>query len=89
MDSLAVRIPKRIAEDLGLEANSGVEIQEREGSLVLTTVKRFACSLDELVAQINPENLHGETCTGQPAKPLYSFNIYKELVTSTYLHILT
>jgi antitoxin MazE len=65
-NSLAFRIPKKIAESLDLELNTEVEIQERDGTLVLVPVKRNKYSLDELVAQITPENLHGEISTGTP-----------------------
>jgi len=65
-NSLAFRIPKRIAEDLELELNTEVDIQEKEGTLVLSPIKRFEYSLDELVAKITPENLHSEISSGKP-----------------------
>lgn len=62
-NSLAVRIPKAYAEDIGLENKSPVEIHVKNGSLILTPVKK-GYILQEMVSMINEENLHKETDTG-------------------------
>ncbi len=63
-NSLAVRIPKAYADQLGFEEGASVFIYETGGKLV---VARPDESLDDLLKTITPENLHGETEWGQPA----------------------
>lgn len=62
-NSLAIRIPKSYAEDIGLENKSPVELHVRNGSIVLTPVKK-KYDLKEMVDMISEENLHRETDTG-------------------------
>jgi antitoxin MazE len=64
-NSIGIRIPAGIARDLDLDIDTEVEIQESNGSVTITPVKR-EISLDDLVAQISPENLHREIDTGSP-----------------------
>lgn len=58
-NSLAVRIPKHVADDLDLGEDSLVEIKHEQGQLVLVPLKK-EYSFDELVEQITPDNTHGE-----------------------------
>ena len=62
-NSLAIRIPKPFALEVGLEQNSVVTVSISEGKLVLELVKP-TYSLDELLAQVTPDNLHQEVETG-------------------------
>ena len=59
--SLAVRIPRRIAEEWGVHEGSLVEIISR-GDDVLLRKRRY--DLDEMLAQVNDSNLHSEQDTG-------------------------
>ena len=62
-NSLAVRLPGVYAKDLGLTEGMDVEISLVNGGLMLRpSPKEY--SLEELVAQITPENLHEETDWG-------------------------
>jgi antitoxin MazE len=63
-NSLAVRIPKAFAEDLGLEEDASVEIGVVEGQLVLSPPPARAFTLAKLLAQITEDNLHREVETG-------------------------
>ena len=63
-NSLAVRIPKALAAELNLEPNSTVEIKQEQGRLVLVPVKKPAFTLEQMLAQVTPENLHAEIDTG-------------------------
>lgn len=58
-NSLALRIPKHMADDMKLTEDSTVEIRNEAGNLVVIPVKNVY-SLDELVAQITRENRHDE-----------------------------
>lgn len=64
-NSLAVRIPKDCAEELGLAEGGAVEMTVAERRLILAPLQR-EYSLEELVAGITPENLHSETDWGEP-----------------------
>ena len=63
-NSLAIRIPKALALEVGLEENAEVEIGVRGGNIVVRPARRD-WKLDELVAAITPENIHGETSWGR------------------------
>ena len=64
-NSLAVRIPKPIAEEARLKAGDPLEIEvaSEHGSVHLTKVGKVP-TLTELVAQITPENRYAEIATG-------------------------
>jgi antitoxin MazE len=62
-NSLAIRIPKPFAIEVGLEQNSTVSVSVIDGKLVLEPVKPVY-TLVELLAQVTPENLHQEVETG-------------------------
>lgn len=59
--SLAIRIPKPIADRWGVHAGTAVEIISDGDTLVL---RKYAYDLDTLLAEITSENVHGEEDTG-------------------------
>jgi len=63
-NSLAIRIPKPLADEIGLQNNSPVQISLRDKALVVVPVRNLTLSLDALLAQVTPNNLHGEVQTG-------------------------
>jgi antitoxin MazE len=63
-NSLALRIPKPFATEIGLERNSPVEISLVDGQLVIVPAVEPAWTLEQLLAQITEDNLHGEIETG-------------------------
>lgn len=63
-NSLALRIPKPFAEEVHLAEDSTVDLTVRNGKLVVA-VEEPEETLEALVAQITPENRHGETQTGK------------------------
>jgi antitoxin MazE len=62
-NSYALRIPKNLADDLELKLDSSVEIKHEQGKIVVTPIRK-EYTLDEFVAQITSENLHGEIDPG-------------------------
>ena len=58
-NSLGVRIPKAIVEQVNLLENSEVEIESKNGTIVIFPVKK-GYSLDSLLEQITKNNLHSE-----------------------------
>ena len=63
-NSLALRIPKPFAAEVGLEPGSFIELTLVNGKLVITPVTKPALTLEQLLAQVNEHNLHGELDTG-------------------------
>jgi antitoxin MazE len=62
-NSLAVRIPKPLAEEAGVREGDAIVIEATEGLINLRPKKRVP-TLRELVAQITPDNLYEEVRTG-------------------------
>ncbi len=63
--SLAVRIPKLYADQMGLTAGTRVTISLDGRRLVIEPVR--AQTLDDLLADVTPDNVHGETDWGRAA----------------------
>ena len=63
-NSLALRIPKPFAAEIGIEPNSSVELALDDGKLVVTPIVKPAPSLEQLVAQVSDANLQGEVDSG-------------------------
>ena len=63
-NSLAIRIPKPLAVEAGLEQGNPVEISLVDGKLALTPVTRPRVTLEHLLAQVTEQNLHREVDTG-------------------------
>ena len=64
-NSLAIRIPNGFAKEMAIFQDSPIEIIFREGELVVRPVMKPTYMLEELLADITPENLHGEWNTGE------------------------
>ena len=62
-NSLAVRIPKAVAERARMKECDAVVIKAAKGRIEVRSAERTP-TLDELVAQITPENRHPETDWG-------------------------
>ncbi len=65
-NSRALRIPKQLALESGLDFGSKVELILEDGQLRIVPFKEPGYTLEELVAQITPENRHEEWDTGPP-----------------------
>ena len=66
-NSLAVRLPKVIAEECGISEDTPVEVTRKHGSIIISPVKpRRKYSLDEMLAGVTDENLHAEVATDGP-----------------------
>jgi len=64
-NSLALRIPKALAEQTDLREGAEVELRVVDGVLMVRT-KAPAYSLEQLLDQITPENRHDEIDWGEP-----------------------
>jgi antitoxin MazE len=63
-NSLAVRIPKSFAAEIGINQDSEVELSLLDGKLVLIPVTAPALTLAALLAEITDTNLHTEIASG-------------------------
>ncbi len=63
-NGLALRIPKRFAELLGVEEGSEVELLYQDARLIVKLPLDQTYTLDEFVARITDENRHEEIDTG-------------------------
>ncbi|HLC23310.1 MAG TPA: AbrB/MazE/SpoVT family DNA-binding domain-containing protein, partial [Dehalococcoidia bacterium] len=63
-NSLALRIPKSFAAEVGLQRETSVELSLADGKLVITPIAKPRPSLKQLLAKVTKENLHHEVDTG-------------------------
>ena len=63
-NSLALRIPKLLADEVGLRKGTSVEISLADGKIVITPVTRQELTLEQLLAGVTGENLHPEIDAG-------------------------
>lgn len=61
--SLAVRIPKAVAEQCGVSEGSAMEMEAQEGRIVL---RKRPYDLAEMLDGITADNLHSEQDFGKP-----------------------
>jgi len=63
-NSLAVRIPKPLAEDAEVKEGTVLNLAVSGGKVVATPVQKRKLSLRQLLAQVNNKNLHAEVDSG-------------------------
>jgi antitoxin MazE len=63
-NSLAVRIPKTFAEEVGLSDDSPIEMRLVKGGLLLEPSSTWVPTLDELLEAVDSSNLHDEVDKG-------------------------
>ena len=65
-NSLALRIPKPLAEDVEVKEGTVLNLAVSEGRVVATPVRKKKISLKQLLAKVNKRNLHEEIDSGSP-----------------------
>jgi len=63
-NSLALRIPRSFAIEAGIRKETPVEISLVDGKFVITPINEPELTLEQLLSQITPENMHYEVDTG-------------------------
>lgn len=63
-NSLALRIPKSFANEVGLLNDSSVEVSLANGKLVVMPIEKPGVTLKKLLAQITEKNMHREVDSG-------------------------
>ena len=59
-NSLALRIPKSFADEVGLQRETAVEVSLADGRIVITPVTKSKLTLEQLLSRITKENSHHE-----------------------------
>lgn len=62
-NSLAVRIPSSIARSVRLSEGDALAIMDEGDKIILKTVKKRACDLEDMLSKVTAKNLHGEIAT--------------------------
>jgi len=65
-NSLAVRIPKPLAEDAKVEEGTVLNLAVSKGKVIATPVKKHKQSLQQMLAKVSRKNLHAEVESGAP-----------------------
>ncbi len=65
-NSLGLRIPKSFAEEVHVAEGSEVDLCLEDGLLVIRVVPLPTIKLEDLLAGITDENIHGEIDSGDP-----------------------
>lgn len=63
--SLALRIPSAFAKHARIQPGSRVDVSEVKGKLVITILELDEPTLEMLLAEVTPENIHHEIATGK------------------------
>jgi len=66
-NSLALRIPKSFASEVGFQKETPVEVSLADGKLVIFPVSPPKLTLKQLLAKITKDNLHSEVDAGPAA----------------------
>lgn len=59
-NSLAVRIPKSVADEMGWRRDASVQMMVKEGALMIVTEPEAEWGLDELLDGVTDDNIHHE-----------------------------
>jgi antitoxin MazE len=63
-NSLAIRIPRSVAAETGLEYGASVDVRAEDGAMVVRPLT--VAKLDSLLRKVKKSSLHGEVSTGRP-----------------------
>jgi len=63
-NSLALRIPKSFADEVGLEKETTVDVSLADGTLVITPIVKPKPTLQQLLSKMTKENLYHEVDYG-------------------------
>ncbi|NSW92892.1 MAG: AbrB/MazE/SpoVT family DNA-binding domain-containing protein [Firmicutes bacterium] len=60
-NSLGIRIPLALAQKIGLKEGTPVDLEAKDDAII---IRRKRYSLEQLLSQVTPNNIHGEVDTG-------------------------
>ncbi len=65
-NSLGIRIPRALALEVDVAADSEVEITVKDGKILVSPLRTRVLSLRDLLSKVTDSNLHEEVTTGRP-----------------------
>ncbi|MBN1902591.1 AbrB/MazE/SpoVT family DNA-binding domain-containing protein [Candidatus Sumerlaeota bacterium] len=65
-NSLALRLPRAFAGQIGIENGSNVKLQVEDGKIIVIPLNKNELRLERYLSRITEENIHGETSFGKP-----------------------
>lgn len=65
-NSMGVRLPKNVVQEVQLAEGATVTVEAREGQIVITPLRKPRYQLKALVARITARNRHAAVETGKP-----------------------
>ena len=65
-NSIGVRIPAGILTELNLSAEKKVDVRAEAGRIIIEPIIDAQETLEQLLGQITPDNVHSEIDFGQP-----------------------
>ena len=63
-NSLGIRIPGKIAKDVDIVDGSSVDIEEKDGQIVIKPKNKY--KLKDMIGKISKENIHEEIISSGP-----------------------
>jgi len=63
-NSLAVRIPRSVAQDTHLSSGNAVDVAVQDGQILIAPARRPRFRLDELLRGVTTQNRHGACDSG-------------------------
>jgi|WetSurMetagenome_2_1015567.scaffolds.fasta_scaffold167231_1 antitoxin MazE len=63
-NSLGIRIPGKIAKDIDIVEGSSVDIEEKDGQIVIKPKNKY--KLKDMIGKISKENIHEEIVSSGP-----------------------
>ena len=73
-NSLGIRIPKVLAQEVALDTDSEVDLSTQDGAIIISPVMQKGVSLRQLLFKVIEENIHGEISAGKAeGRDLISF----------------
>ncbi|KEF42173.1 MAG: hypothetical protein ER33_07385 [Cyanobium sp. CACIAM 14] len=64
-NSLGVRIPRSLADQIGLDAGTEVSLSAKAGALIVKPALPARLNLDDLLAGVTSDNIHSAVDTGE------------------------
>lgn len=64
-NSLGIRIPRILAQEVSLESDSEVDLSTRDGTIVIVPSRQKRLSLRQLLSKVTDSNRHAEIPSGK------------------------
>ena len=65
-NSLALRIPRSVAAEAGVEYGARVDVRVEDGAMVVSPIREARVELKYLLKSVKNSNLHAEVRSGPP-----------------------